>query len=283
MSRVHECVLQPESFELAPKVGKPSAKLGDVMDFIPSFLEEGIGLDDAIKQAALKAEYYVSTIDSKIESIKEIWNEYSKALKELNKAPTDKIRRIVSDKDWDIVNGCIESCTSNEEIMNLLHPKDPFGDPIESYCEDAFFMDYIVTYKGKHCAILPFKMKADNWTIDKDSKVLTLNDLKTTSHPVQSFMKSDIGSFYHYSYARQMAVYSEILWYYCMRNYGVSKETGWRLNANMLVVETIPNYWSKAYLVNPSQLRDGRKMLKELLSRVAYCEMFGWDKEIEFE
>jgi hypothetical protein len=92
----------------------------------------------------------------------------------------------------------------------------------------------------------------------------------------------DDGSFNHYSYARQMAVYSQILWYYCMKNYGVSKETGWQLKANMLVVETIPNYWSKAYVVNQSQLRDGHKMLRELLCRVAYCEIFGYDKEIEF-
>lgn len=279
-SCVHECLLQPEAFELGPKISKPSAKLGLVMDAIPSFLEEGIGLDEAIKQAALKVDYYSNTIESKIEQIKDTWNIYSKELLKLS--PTDKTRRIVSDKDWDVINGCLISCTSNKDIMSLLHPQDPFGDFIEAYCEDAFFIDYIVTYKRKNCAILPFKMKADSWTIDRDSKILTLNDLKTTSHPVQNFMK-DIGSFNTFSYARQMAVYSEILWYWNMRNNGVSKETGWKLNSNMLVVETIPNYWSKAYTVNPSQLKEGHKMLKELLCRVAYCEMFGWDKEIEFE
>ena len=276
--------MQPETFELAPKIGKPSAKLGDTMDFIPDFLKEGIGLDDAIKQAAVKADYYAASIATdvnRLAAIKESWETYSKGLEELNKTPTSKIRRIVSDKDWEIVNGCLESCKSNESIINLLHPTNPFGDLIESYCEDAFFMDYIVVYKGNQCATLRFKMKADNWTIDTDSKILTLNDLKTTGKSVQCFMRDD-GSFNHYSYARQMAVYSQILWYYCMRNYGVSKETGWQLKANMLVVETIPNYWSKAYVVNPSQLRNGHKMLNELLCRVAYCEIFGYDKEIEF-
>ena len=144
-------------------------------------------------------------------------------------------------------------------------------------------MDYIVLYKNKYCATLKFKMKADNWTIDFENKVVTLNDLKTTSHPVQNFMKTDIGSFSHYSYARQMAVYSQILWYYCMKNYGVSKNIGWSLKANMLVVETISNYWSKAYVVNPSQLKDGHRMLNELLCRVGYYDIFGWDKEIQFE
>ena len=279
-SCVHECLLQPEEFELGPKIGKPSAKLGEVMDNIPNFLNNGLSLDDAIKQAALKVDYYSSVIDSKIENIKTTWNEYSDKLKDLDL--TEKVRRMVCDKDWDVVNGCLTSCTSNEDIMNLLHPKNVFGQAIESHCEDAFFMDYIVIYQGKHCATLNFKMKADNWTIDYDNKVLTLNDLKTTSHPVQNFMKEE-GSFYHYSYARQMAVYGEILWYWNMRNHGVSKESGWRLNSNMLVVETIPNYWSKSYYVDNTQLKLGRKMLIELLCRVAYCKMFGWDKEIEFE
>lgn len=282
MSRVHECVLQPESFELAPKIGKPSAKLGDVMDFILEFLKDKVGLDEAIKQAAIKADYFANSIDSKVEAIKETWNKYSVSLEELNKTPTEKTRRILSDKDLDIANSCIQSCLNNEEIYSKLHPTDVFGDPIESHCEDAFFMDYIVTYKG-HCATLHFKCKMDNWTIDFDNKVLTLNDLKTSGKSVNIFMKEDTGSFYHYSYARQMAVYGEILWYYCMKTYGVTKETGWKLNTNMLVVETIPNYWSRSYYVTDKQLREGHKMLEKLLCRVAYCEMFGWDKEIEFE
>lgn len=280
-SAVHECLLQPGEFELAPKIDRPTAKLGLVMDAIPGFLKEGIVLDDAIKQAAAKVDYYSSTINTKLDSVKEVWEDYSKRLEELNKTPTDKVRRILANKEWDVVNGCLESCKANNDIMRLLHPTTPFGDPIESYFEDALFMDYIVIYKHHNCAVLPFKMKADNWTIDTDSKIITLNDLKTTGKSVQCFMRED-GSFNHYDYSRQMAVYSQILWYYCMKNYGVYPKD-WKIKANMLVVETIPNYWSKAYVVNPSQLTDGKKKLNELLCRVAYCEMFGYDKEVEFE
>lgn len=275
-SRIHELILQPESFELAPKVGKPSAKLGDVMDFIPGFLKDGIGLDDAIKQAAIKADYFSNSIDSKIESIKEVWNNYNNNINQLDMP--EKIRRIVSDKDWDIINSCVESCNSNDKIAQLLHPENA-----QCYYEDALFMDFIVTYKGNKCAILRFKLKADNWTIDFDNKIVTLNDLKTTGKSVNCFMEPESGSFNHYNYARQMACYSQVLWYFCMRNFGVSKETGWQLKANMLVVETIPNYWSRAYYVTDKQLREGMRMFYELMCRVAYCEIFGYDKEIEFE
>ena len=278
---VHEVILQPESFELAPKIGNPGSKLGEVFDLIPSFLKDGIGLDDAIKQAALKADYFSASIDKKIESIKEVYLSYAKKLEDLNAIPTEKERVIVADKNWDTVDGCIKSCLNNEEIMSKLHPVTSTGEPVLSFFEDALFMDYIVTYKGKNCAILRFKMKADNWTIDFEKKIITLNDLKTTGKSVNCFMRED-GSFYHYNYARQLAVYSDILYRYCMVNYGISKNTGWKTYANMLVVETIPNYWSKCYYVNSDQLYAGHKVLRELLCRVAYCEMFGYDKEIEF-
>ena len=285
-SAVHECLLQPEEFELAPKVGNPGSKLGDTLDLIPGFLEEGIGLDDAIKKAAKKADYYAASIDDdekRIEAIKEVWETYSKNLEELDKTPTDKTRRILSDKEWYKANACINSCLNNEEIMNKIHPTTPFGDPILSFCEDALFINYVVVYKGKHCAILRFKLKADNWTIDFDSKEVTLNDLKTTGKSVNCFMEPENGSFKHYNYARQMACYAQVLWYYCMRYYGVSKETGWKLKVNMLVVETIPNFWSRCFYVTDKQLKEGLRMFNELMCRVAYCEMFGYDKEIEFE
>lgn len=278
-STVHECLLQPESFELGPKIGKPSEKLGLVMDYIPKFLEEGIGLDDAIKAAAKKAEYYVSCIDSKVSKIKEAWETYSSNVKNLSE--TSKVRRIISDKNWDVVNGCLKSCYDNERIMSLLHPINSFGEQVESSCEDAFFMDYIIIYKDTNCARIKFKMKADNITIDPESKVLTLNDLKTTGHNVNSFMEPG-GSWDHFDYARQMACYSQVLKYYFMKNRGISRQTGWTLKANMLVVETIPHFWSRAYYVTDNQLRSGLSSFYELMYRVGYCEMFGYDKEIEF-
>ena len=280
-SAIHELLLQNELFELAPKVGKPGEKLGRVFDLIPKYLKENMSLDEAIKCASLKVDYYSKCIDSKIDSIKNDWNAY---LSRLTKLPeeTEKIRRIVSDKNWDIVNACVKSCNNNPEIFNKLHPKDIFGNPIESHYEDAFFINYIVTYKNKYCAILPFKMKADNWTIDYENKIVTLNDLKTTGHSVNDFMLEG-RSFDKFSYARQMAVYSEILMLYLMKNNGVSYKNGWHLNTNMLVVETIPNNWSRCFNVKYEQLSNGKLMLRELLARVAYCEMFGYDKEIEFK
>ena len=186
----------------------------------------------------------------------------------------------LSDSDYKTVSECLQSCYENKQIMNKLHPTDVFGDPIDSYCEDALFIDFLVTYKGR-CVTLPFKLKADNWTIDFDEKVITLNDLKTTGHPTLGFM--DPGhSFDNFAYAIQMAVYSTVLWYFCEKNFGVCKKQGWKLNANMLVVQTFPPYTSKCFSVNKPQLKQGWDKFEQLMKRVAYYEIFGYKKEVEF-
>lgn len=166
--------------------------------------------------------------------------------------------------------------------MNKLHPTDEFGDLIESHNEDALFIDFIVTYKKKHCVTLPFKLKADNWTIDYDNKIITLNDLKTTGKPVNWFMNPEYGSMNKYHYYRQMGIYSAILWYYCQQNFGVCKNTGWNLKANMLVVETLPPYDAKCFYVSKGQLKQGIDEFNQLMKRVAYYEMFGYESEVNF-
>jgi len=222
-SAVHECLLQPEEFELAPKLNKPTAKLGAVIDEIFINREKGLSIYNSIHKACEKIGYYVSSIDKKIPFIIEKGFEY---YWNRRKYESTKESVFLSNSDYDVVNACLNSCKNNKSIMKKLHPTDDFGDLIESHNEDALFIDFIVTYKKKHCVTLPFKLKADNWTIDYDNKVVTLNDLKTTGKPVNWFMNSEYGSMNKYHYYRQMGVYSAVLWYYCQQNFGVCKNTG---------------------------------------------------------
>lgn len=207
-SAVHECLLQPDEFELAPKLNKPTAKLGAVIDEIFVNREKGLSIYKSIHNACEKVGYYVSSIDKKIPFIIEKGFEYywNRRKYESTKEPV-----FLSNSDHDVVNACLTSCKNNKPIMKKLHPTDDFGDLIESYNEDALFIDFIVTYKKKHCVTLPFKLKADNWTIDYDNKVVTLNDLKTTGKPVNWFMNPEYGSMNKYHYYRQMGIYSAVL------------------------------------------------------------------------
>lgn len=251
------------------------------MDNIQSLLSKAgqdFDFDQIVRNAALSADYFTKTVDSKINSIKEVWFEYNNKVQEVQ-SKSNKTLRFLSDKDWDIANSCIESLNNNEVVHKILQPTDMFGDNFESFNEDALFIDFIVTYKDKQCAILPFKIKIDNWTINPDTMTVSLNDLKTTGKSVNYFMEN---SFEHYRYYRQLGIYMSILELYVNKEFGISTKTGWTFESNICAVETIPNYWSRCFKINEEDLHRGISEFTELIKRVAYYEIMGYDKEVTF-
>lgn len=281
-SSVHELLLQPSEFKLLPKMGRPSAKLGDVCDEIIKNRADGMSIYNSIIEASKKVGYYVSTIDKKIPYIIEKGLKYYLKVNEPRSKRGNVAEIILSDKDHDVVSGCLNSCHNNNSIMSKLRPMDLFGDKIEFHNEDALFMDYLITYKDKYVK-LKFKLKIDNWTIDYDEKTVTLNDLKTTSHGAEWFMYKPTGSIYKYHYYRQFRCYLDILKEYVLQKYGASESRGWKFNCNVLVVQTTPPYTSKCYSINKSLLEKGRIEFEQLMKRVAYYKLFGYKKEVNFE
>lgn len=272
-SAVHQKILQKDEFILYPKCGKPSAKLGYCLDFIKTFRKQGLSIKESVDRARQKADYYKSANLNKMISkllTKENFTYYWKT-----KDFDDSII-LLCDSDWDIVNACIESIQKNKQIQNKLHPTDEFRTKLPSFNEDTFFMDFKVIYKDKEI-ILPFKMKADNWTVDEENKIVTLNDLKTTRHWCSKFMETSWSDF---SYYRQFYVYSLILAAYCRPKYGYNKS--WTMKGNVCVVETDTDHMSACFNVPRSELIRGMNDFNKLLSQVAYYEMFGYDEEVEF-
>lgn len=279
-SSVHQLLLQPDEFEIAPKMGKPTAKLGALLDKVYELRREGKSIYESIKTASTIVEYYINTIDSKISYIlKNGLNYYLKRL-EFEKTKVCKEQIYLSSTDYDTVTGCVNACHINKSISNKLHPITLFGQSLPTFNEDALFIEFLITYKDKYVR-LPFKLKVDNWTLDSYNKVITLNDLKTTGHPVANFMNAG-GSFEKFSYDIQMAVYSRILWLYCQKYYGVTKYQDWSLDTNMLVVQTFPPYYTRSFSVPKSSLKVGWEKFEKLLKQVAYYEIFGYKNTVEF-
>lgn len=288
-SAVHEVLLQPESFVLAPKMDRPTAKLGQVIDRIWVYRQEGMSIYKSIKTACTKVGYYVNQIDKKIPYIIKNGLSYYLKISEPRWVKEGAEEIFLSNNDHDVVSGCLQSCYDNKDIMSKLHPVDVFGDPLESHNEDALFVDFVVTYKGTKCATLKFKLKIDNWTINPDEKQITLNDLKTTSKPVDWFMNEEYGSFQHYHYYRQLYCYGYVLWLYCQKKFGATKNTGWNMDFNILAVQTSPDkyndgqYTSRCFNIRNYYIKKGKIEFEQLLKRVAASEIFGYENDIEFE
>ena len=126
--------------------------------------------------------------------------------------------------------------------------------------------------------ILKLKAKIDSFKIDFDQVIL--NDLKTTSKPVNYFMGNNAtlvdeegneykqwidGSFQKYHYFRQIAFYLFLLQAYLYREH----KTVYEYKANMIVVETFPTYKCKVFPVSGKNIGLGLDEFKKLLIRVA--------------
>ena len=75
-------------------------------------------------------------------------------------------------------------------------------------------------------------------------------------------------------------MYSWILKNYCAKEYGYDKT--WKCNSNMVVVETIPPHRAQCFSVPQEEIRNGMIELFQLLKRVAYYELHGYEEEVEF-
>lgn len=269
-SAVHELVLQPKEFAVVNNVDRPTAKMGAMADELyKTFLSnKGVVSDKDIIAASDKIDYYKGKMDSiKIENVKDkcinYWWDRRDWETEHNNLGTEPI--YLDPKSRGKLQLCLASVEANKEVQDLLHPKGVFEEPI-SMNEAALFMDVKAEHEGKE-TILKLKGKLDNFTIDTETNEVVLNDLKTTGHWLIDFGDS----FKKYHYNRQMAMYAWMLRSYVEKQYNIKPSS---LMANMLLVCTVPDYRAGVFRVTNGEIRKGFLEFKDLLQRVAYCELY---------
>ena len=262
-SAVHELTLQPEFFELADDLGKPTAKLGAVADVLyPTFLEKEITINDVIK-ASNKIEYYKDkiTMDRFREVVTKCTPYWESRLKQEFDL-TAKERIYLDHKTREIVKSCVEALSNNKSVQDLLHPKGLLTDPI-SENEQAILLDVEAECPNGKKFIIRLKSKIDNYTIDTETNTITVNDVKTIGKIV-SEIDNNIKKFH---YSREFAMYIYLLKLCAEKFYGMKAP---KLKANYLVVSTIPNFYSKVRPVTYGEIREGFHEFNMLLRYAAY-------------
>lgn len=261
-SAVHELVLQNESFELAPALGKPTAKMGAMADELyPVWLEHPIRTSD-ITEASNKINYYKGKLTpDRIKQVNEQCIPYWKARKKLV-SNSNKELIYLDDKSRDTVYNCVESLTNNPQVQELLHPSGLIDAPI-SLNENALLLDVQAECPNGKTFIMHLKAKLDNFTIDLESDTVVVNDVKTIGKVV-SEIDSNISK-YHYS--RELAMYLFLLRLYVIKEYGIENPT---MKANYLVVSTVPQYYTKVRAMTKKECYAGLHEFRTLLRYAAY-------------
>lgn len=261
-SAVHELVLQNESFELAPALGKPTAKMGAMADELyPVWLKHPIRTSD-ITEASNKINYYKGKLTpDRIKQVNEQCIPYWKARKQLV-SNSNKELIYLDDKSRDTVYNCSEALINNPQVQELLHPSGLIDAPI-SLNENALLLDVQAECPNGKTFIMHLKAKLDNFTIDLESDTVVVNDVKTIGKVV-SEIDSNISK-YHYS--RELAMYLFLLRLYVIKEYGIENPT---MKANYLVVSTVPQYYTKVRAMTKKECYEGLHEFRTLLRYAAY-------------
>lgn len=261
-SAVHCLTLQPDDFLLVDTVDRPTAKAGLMADSL--YKPNGsIPTKEEIIAASDKVNYYKGKMDDKkIDELLSKCTNYwrNRALFEHDYKDSKELIYL-DPKNRELLKSCLNSISGCKEIQSLLHPEYVMSKPI-SLNEQAILIDFELKFPDGYSTIVKFKSKLDNFTIEPDDNLVTLNDLKTTGHILSEFE----GSFEKYHYYRQMGVYSYLLSLVVKKYYNVEDFT---MKANMLLTSTVPEYSAGVYPVSKKQLLRGFEEFKKLLRMVA--------------
>ena len=278
-SAVHCMVLQENDFYIS-ELRKPTGKFGMFLEEFYKLRKKGYKISDAVTKASIVQNYYSDKILNNEKRFKKVVEEglsfhLTKVhLREEDKS--DKIPIYLSQKMSDQFMNCYSSLSNHSEASRLLKPKGLFESP-EIYNEYAIFCDLEVITDDGQIEILKFKGKLDNFTIDNEEKIITLNDLKTSGKPVKSFKtrsytsyegkKVEVeGSYFKYHYYRQMAIYMYLLG-------AALNKKGYKMKGNMIVVETLPVYDTMVYKVTSEEIQKGLQEFKTLLLYYVYSKL----------
>ena len=263
-SLIHQQVLQPESFEVIDSVFKPTAKAGLMADAL--YKSDGsTPTDDEIKSQSYIIGYYKDKLTSnRLKEFRDKAEPYwrNRFIYETNNPfkEGDKERIYTDERNFEILKNCLKTLGENKDIQKLLHPEGLTEDPIVMN-ERTILMDIRMEVPDYESRVYKLKAKLDNFSIDTEENVITVNDLKTCGKPIAMFDPT------YYSYQREIAFYSWLLKLVAQKYYNLEKPS---IKGNFLVVSTVPEYSTIVYPMTDKLFMSGLKEFVYLLKCVAY-------------
>jgi len=270
-SAVHTLVLQPDDFVLIDSVDAPTAKAHYMAEYLYDVMKEKgtkNPTDEDIIQASNVIDYYKDKMtDKKIKELRLKCNQYwlQRFLFE-DKYTGSEIPIFLDPKSREKLKSCLTNIEKDNNIQKLLHPEGLTQDPVVGN-EKTILMDVKVD-SPKGTFILKLKSKLDNFSLDLESNVILVNDLKTTGRPIIEFENA----IDKYHYHREIAMYSWLLMFCAKKFYNMENPT---IRGNFLVVETIPEYLTG--VVPMKMFKKGFEEFKYLLKLVAFYVLNGYE------
>lgn len=256
---VHEIILQPESFEIAEGVNRPTAKLGFMADEL--YGKETPTLGD-VRKASKKFQYYVSTIDKRYDSIINGCSPYWSSRKEFEKKNANGKQFVYLDqKRRKQVKDIVSAFNDNNDFKKAMEGSFIVRKPKKMF-ETAFVTAFIVD-TGKNKYVIPFKGKLDEVIFDYDMQKVIVNDVKTTGMDMEYFNDNII----RFHYQREMAVYLYLAMHYAKEKFGWPRPEG---SSSLLTVESMNDHLTQIFDIKKDLLKKGWFEFVQLLKLIGY-------------
>lgn len=266
-SLLHQLYLQPESYEVVNNVFTPTAKAR--LMALELYNPDGTTPnDDEIKIASYKIGYYKDKLTpSRITELREKCNQFwrDRYLYENNNPikESDKERLYIDEKSYNLLECCLNSINNNDEFNKLIHPEGLLDTPYSAN-EQTILLDVQIEIPDYEPRIFKLKSKLDNFTIDKEENVITVNDLKTTSKLAKEFDPT------YFHYQRELGFYSYMLKLCTEKFFNLFKPN---IKGNFLVISTVPDYNSLVYPMTSKLFKQGFEEFRYLLKVAAYLNI----------
>lgn len=260
---LHEQYLQPGLYNIVDSVFTPTAKAR--LMALELYKSDGsIPTDDEIKIASYKIGYYKDKLtSSRILELRDKCNKFWRDRFIYEQGSPVENPMYIDEKSYALLNNCLDSISKNKEFEKLIHPEGILKTPYSAN-EQTILMNVQIEVPGYESRVYKLKSKLDNFTIDEEENVITVNDLKTTSRPAVEFDPS------YYHYQRELGMYSYLLKLCSEKFFNLNKPI---IKGNFLVVSTIPEYNSLIYPMTPKLFKQGFEEFKYLLKMVAYLNI----------
>lgn len=258
---IHEYLLQPDEFYkdyICYKGEKPkSDKQSKFADLIVNSLEI---MPENAYLSAYKACYSVTGKSD--EKILLEAKELASTLKDyidFKKNNSDKI--MISEYDEDMLASLKFNIENHKLANKLLRPVGTV-DGVETHHEFHINWDFIKSYYYDDCnedISIKCKSLLDSFTIDYNNKVVTLMDLKTTTH-ISKFETS----VNQYDYTRQLAFYIRaIKWY--MENELKLDPHIWSFKCYIIAMDSIKSHEVRVFEFNKEDLEKANKEINDAM------------------
>lgn len=263
---LHQEVLQPGVFEIVEGVYTPTAKAR--LMALELYNPGKKPTDDEIKIASYKVGYYKDKLtENRITELRNKCNKFWEDRTIYESANPyvegDPERIYIDEKTHGLLKCCLDSVNNNEEFNKLLHPTGLIEEPYSAN-EQTILMNVQIEIPGYEPKIYKLKSKLDNFTIDKEEEIITVNDLKTTSKLARDFDPT------FFSYQRELGMYGYLLKQCAKKFFNLENP---KLKGNFLVVSTIPDYNTLVYPMTPQLFKQGFNEFRYLLQVMAYLNI----------